>query len=103
MLLRAVGEDGAAAAPKKKKKAAPEVAVELTAEQTELENRLRAWRKAEASATGKPAFLVLTDAALRGLAAAGPRNLAELTGIHGIGPVKAERYGAELVAICRGD
>uniref|UniRef100_A0A7V4XRF8 ATP-dependent DNA helicase RecQ n=1 Tax=Acidobacterium capsulatum TaxID=33075 RepID=A0A7V4XRF8_9BACT len=109
VLLRAVGEDGAAAAAPKKKKAASGLgkaevaAVDLTAEQTELENRLRTWRKAQAAATGKPAFLVLTDAALRGLAAAGPRNLADLTTIHGIGPVKAERYGAELVAICRGD
>ncbi|HTX42017.1 MAG TPA: HRDC domain-containing protein, partial [Acidobacteriaceae bacterium] len=78
-------------------------AAAFTPAQTELENRLRAWRKAEAAAAGKPAFFVLTDAALRGVVVADPRTMAELMSIHGIGPVKAERYGAAIVAICRGD
>lgn len=105
VLLRASGEV-AGRAVRRKKKAAPAVgadeAAAFTPAQTELENRLRAWRKAEAGAAGKPAFFVLTDAALRSVVMAGPRSLAELTSIHGIGPVKAERYGAAIVAICRG-
>ena len=106
VLLRATEESAGRAAPRKRK-AAPAVSADeaaaFTPEQTELENRLRAWRKAEAGAAGKPAFFVLTDAALRGVVVAGPRSLAELGGIHGIGPVKVERYGAAIVAICRGD
>lgn len=106
VLLRATEESGGRAAVRKRKAAAAvsaDEAAAFTPEQTELENRLRAWRKAEAGAAGKPAFFVLTDAALRGVVAAGPRSLAELGGIHGIGPVKVERYGAAIVAICRGD
>ena len=75
----------------------------LTPEQTELESRLRAWRKAETAVMGKPAFLVLADAVLREVAANAPRTLAQLGSIHGMGPVKVERYGAAIVAICRGD
>ena len=52
---------------------------------------------------GKPAFLVLADAVLREVAANAPRTLAQLVSIHGMGPVKVERYGAAIVAICRGD
>ena len=72
-----------------------------TPEQTELESRLRIWRKQEAAAAGKPAFFVLTDAALRGVVAASPRTLADVAAVHGIGPMKVERYGAAIVAICR--
>ena len=119
VLLRATGEGAVRAAPRKKKTAVrtanavpgaasrsvngADGAAAFTPAQTELENRLRAWRKAEAAAAGKPAFFVLTDAALRGVVVADPRTMAELTSIHGIGPVKAERYGAAIVAICRGD
>ena len=73
----------------------------LTPEQTELENLIRAWRKSEAAATGKPAFFVLTDAALKALAVHCPQTLNELIQIHGIGPIKAERYGAAIIALCR--
>ena len=74
----------------------------FTPEQTELEDRLRRWRKAEASAAGKPAFFVLTDAALRGVVLATPRNLSQLLEIHGVGPVRADRYGAAILALCSG-
>ena len=84
-----------------KSKAAAAVDRTWTPEQTELENRLRAWRKQEATAAGKPAFFVLTDAALRGVVAASPRSLAEVAAVHGIGPMKVEQYGAAIVAICR--
>jgi ATP-dependent DNA helicase RecQ len=113
VLLRmpSMGADRAAASPKKRsttkssgaasKKISQSAA--FTPEQTELESRLRAWRKAEAAVMGKPAFLVLADAVLRGVAETGPRTLAQLESIHGIGPAKVERYGAAIVAICRGD
>ncbi len=112
VLLRTTGEGAASAPAPRKRKPAPATGVTcsgngaeaaFTPAQTELENRLRAWRKAEAAAACKPAFFVLTDAALRGVVAAGPRSMAELISIHGIGPAKAERYGAAIVAMCRGD
>ena len=91
---RSAGASGSASAS-----AASEADAAFTPAQAELENRLRLWRKSEAA--GKPAYIVLSDAALRGVVVARPRSLAELMTIHGIGPMKAERYGAAIVALCR--
>ncbi len=77
--------------------------VKLTPAQAELDSRLRAWRKAEAATAGKPAFFVLTDATLQNVVLAGPRSLAALGSVHGIGPAKVDHYGPAIVAICRGD
>jgi superfamily II DNA helicase RecQ len=65
-----------------------------------LEERLKAWRQVEAKRRGVPAFVVLHDQTVRAIAAARPANLNQLETIHGIGPSKAEMYGAEIVGIC---
>jgi ATP-dependent DNA helicase RecQ len=70
--------------------------------QAELETRLRKWRKAEADQAGKPAFFVFSDAILRALVEAAPRSIPELRTVRGIGPNKADRYGAAICALCRG-
>jgi ATP-dependent DNA helicase RecQ len=75
----------------------------LTAAQQQLESALRTWRKGEASKTGKPAFIVLSDKVLRHVAVANPQIIAELLTVSGIGPEKSDRYGADIIAICRGD
>jgi ATP-dependent DNA helicase RecQ len=72
-----------------------------TPEQKSLEANLRAWRKAEAAKTGKPAFIVFSDAVLNNLVVATPENLSELRTVSGIGPDKIDRYGAEIIALCR--
>ena len=61
--------------------------------------RLRAWRTERARAAGKPAFVVFDDKTLRTLAAVLPTTEAGLLAISGIGPVKLETYGDELMAI----
>jgi ATP-dependent DNA helicase RecQ len=86
---------------KLKENAKPDTGATFTAVQEELESRLRAWRKAEAAQTGKPAFFVFSDAILRALVLAAPRTLSQLTTVRGIGPQKAERYGAAICALCR--
>jgi ATP-dependent DNA helicase RecQ len=75
----------------------------LTPEQQSLNQRLRDWRKAEASKTGKPAFIVFSDAVLLNIVHAHPRTIAELNSVSGIGPEKSDRYGAVVIAICRGE
>lgn len=60
---------------------------------------LKAWRSEVAKARGVPAYVVLHDATLDGLAAAKPRTLDELRGIAGIGDKKLEHYGAALLAV----
>jgi DNA helicase-2/ATP-dependent DNA helicase PcrA len=59
---------------------------------------LKAWRKKRASADGVPAYIVLSDAHLNGIAAKVPSSLDELARCAGIGPTKLERYGDEIVA-----
>ena len=77
--------------------------VELSKEQSKLEKDLRSWRKSEAAKTGKPAFLVFGDKVLRALAIAAPGSLAEMNTVQGVGPEKLERYGAQVLAIVRGE
>ncbi len=74
----------------------------MTPGQKALEEQLRAWRKAEAAKTGKPAFIVCSDAALLAAVVACPQTIPELLTVSGFGKDKAERYGAEICAICRG-
>lgn len=60
--------------------------------------RLRQWRSTVSSADKMPAYLVLSDKDLLGIAVARPRTLAELAGCKGIGPMKLERWGDEILA-----
>jgi len=50
---------------------------------------------------GVPAYVVASDQTLRDVARLVPRALAQLEQAHGIGPAKATRYGAELLAALR--
>jgi len=74
-----------------------------TSAQKTLEANLRTWRKAEAARTGKPAFMVFGDSVLHSLVVSLPQTISELLTVSGIGPEKAERYGAEIVALCRSE
>jgi len=76
------------------------VLVKLTAEQNALAQRLKEWRAAEAKKLGVPAYVVLHDRTLTAIAAARPRNPRELLGIAGMGPAKAEKFGATILSLC---
>jgi ATP-dependent DNA helicase RecQ len=75
----------------------------LTPTQQSLEQSLRAWRKAEAAKTGKPAFIVFSDTVLTNIVYAHPQTINDLLNVSGIGPEKSDRYGAAVIAICRGE
>ena len=62
---------------------------------------LRRWRLEKARAESVPPYVVASDRTLRDVARLRPRDLAELEQAHGIGPAKATRYGAELLAAVR--
>jgi ATP-dependent DNA helicase RecQ len=66
-----------------------------------LSSRLRAWRSEMAAKRGVPAYVVLHDSTIDGIAALRPTTLAELRGIPGIGDKKLEHYGEELIALVR--
>jgi superfamily II DNA helicase RecQ len=63
--------------------------------------RLAEWRRDRARRDGVPAFVIAHDATLRAIAAAQPADETALSAIAGIGPVKVERYGAEICEVVR--
>ena len=65
-----------------------------------LAERLRAWRRERAEADGVAAFVVFGDRVLYDIVEARPRTAALLE-VRGMGPVKVERYGAEVLKLIR--
>ena len=63
---------------------------------------LREWRSQVATEVGRPAYTVLADGTLVGIAALRPRSIAELARVRGIGPAKIDRYGQALLAVVAG-
>ncbi|MDA8033690.1 MAG: ATP-dependent DNA helicase UvrD2 [Actinomycetota bacterium] len=63
-------------------------------------DKLRTWRSTRSKELGIPPFVVFDDKTLRLVAAQLPLTEAALLSISGIGPVKAESYGTELLAVC---
>jgi ATP-dependent DNA helicase RecQ len=99
---------GIADAPTKKSKsksssapATPKAPLNPQAE--ELFEQLRTWRTEQARPTKTPAFMILADAVMRSIANANPQNLTALNAISGMGPSKVDRYGADILAVCRGE
>jgi ATP-dependent DNA helicase RecQ len=99
--IRGGGNGGRATSKKVKKPAVADRS--LTAEEEALEKRIWAWRSAMAKKSGAPAFTVFPDSTMRALAIQNPKTMADLRTIKGLGPVKVETLGAEILAVCRGD
>ena len=66
-----------------------------------LLERLRTWRGEQAREQSVPAYVIFHDATLSAIAAARPRDMMDLSSIHGIGARKLERYGPALMALLR--
>ncbi|KAB1504146.1 ATP-dependent DNA helicase UvrD2 [Corynebacterium sp. 320] len=64
-----------------------------------LVTELRHWRTSVASDRGVPAYVVFTDATLKAIAQTLPSTREELVGVPGIGPVKVEEFGDDVLAI----
>ncbi|MBW3555633.1 MAG: UvrD-helicase domain-containing protein [Actinobacteria bacterium] len=60
---------------------------------------LKAWRAGAAKAANVPAYVIFHDTTLAAVAELRPRTRDALLGVPGLGPVKAERYGAALLAL----
>lgn len=65
----------------------------------QLYRQLAAWRRQEARELGRPAYTVLSQAALLGICRQPPMNTRELKQIRGIGPKTLEKYGERLMEI----
>jgi len=66
------------------------------------ESALRVWRSEAAKQAAVPAYVVLNDSELVGIASSRPKTLAELARCKGVGPVRLERWGDELLAALDG-
>jgi ATP-dependent DNA helicase RecQ len=66
-----------------------------------LVGALRAWRSEVARRRGVPAYVVLHDATIDGIASSRPTTLTQLREIPGIGDKKLEHYGGELIALVK--
>ncbi len=75
--------------------------VTFSPEQAALEEKLRAWRLAEARKLALPAFCVFSDRTLRAIVQAHPATSDDLLAVEGIGPAKAEKFGPSILQICR--
>jgi ATP-dependent DNA helicase RecQ len=62
---------------------------------------LRAWRADVARQRGMPAYVVLHDATIDGIAIARPTTLQQLRGVAGIGDKKLEHYGEALIELVK--
>ncbi len=86
--------------PRERKKKAPAVTAAREVDPL-LMAVLKKWRVERSRSDKVPAFVILHDATLEHLCAARPGTLAELRQIPGIGELKLERYGTEILQALR--
>jgi len=60
---------------------------------------LRTWRTETARRDKVPPYVVMSDAHLKGMAERRPATLGELAACPGIGPLKLERYGEDILGV----
>ncbi|HEV7760596.1 MAG TPA: ATP-dependent DNA helicase UvrD2 [Acidimicrobiales bacterium] len=74
-------------------------AIELDEAGTRRGNALREWRRKRAKDDGVPAYVVLHDRHIDGVAQRAPGTLDELALCDGIGPTKLDRYGDDILGV----
>jgi DNA helicase-2/ATP-dependent DNA helicase PcrA len=65
----------------------------------DLLTALKQWRSVIARDAGMPAYLIFHDTTLAAMAEAQPSDEADLLRVPGVGPVKVERYGADVLRV----
>ena len=78
---------------------AKEQAPELAEAPSTVVDALKTWRLAEARRRRVPAFRVLTDKALLGIAVLRPRSSDGLSEVQGVGPKAIQSYGAAIIEV----
>lgn len=76
---------------------------DLEPDEVDTFEALRAWRATKAKAAKVPAYVIFTDATLVAITQAKPRTPRDLLSLPGIGPVKVERHGPEVLSVLHGD
>jgi DNA helicase II / ATP-dependent DNA helicase PcrA len=68
-----------------------------------LLERMKDWRVSTSKKLKVPAYVVFTDATLQAIAERAPVSESELSAIPGVGAVKLDRFGSDVLALCRGE
>ncbi len=71
----------------------------LSGQEVAVFESLREWRRTQAREADVAAFVIFNDATLRSISTARPRNRDELLRVPGVGPVKAQRFGDDVLSI----
>jgi DNA helicase-2/ATP-dependent DNA helicase PcrA len=64
-----------------------------------LMEALQLWRRERAKRDAVPAYVIAHDSTLQDIAETKPSNAAALRRVKGMGPVKLDQYGAEILAV----
>ncbi|MBK8667533.1 MAG: DNA helicase RecQ [Burkholderiales bacterium] len=99
--LRAASAEPRRARQRRERSATPLAAADLDAAAQARFTALKAWRAEVAREHNLPAYVIFHDATLAAIAARAPQSPAELQGISGLGATKLERYGEEVLRVCR--
>ena len=67
-----------------------------------LINMVKNWRNEKATQTGLPTYMILSNAAVEGLAKVRPQSKAEMYQVNGLGEMKIAKYGDELLKLING-
>ncbi|WP_245721615.1 DNA helicase RecQ [Nocardia crassostreae] len=102
VMLRREQERAKAARTPKPAKSSRLAAADMAPGDTDLFEKLRAWRAATAKEQGVPAYVVFHDATLREIASRKPATIADLGTISGIGEAKRAKYGEGVLEVIAG-
>src|SRR5207245_1554886 len=89
-------EQRARLGPRRPGRRAPELGGNADPEVLEA---LKSWRRLTARNSGVPAYVIFHDTTLAAVAELKPRDRQTLLAVPGLGPVKADRYGDQLLAV----
>ena len=93
----AAANDAERSAPQPGRTMPPPAEAPLSAEENELREYLREWRRATAKEQSMPAFVVLHDSSLDEICRMHPKTIEHLREVTGIGERKAESYGRQIL------
>jgi RecQ family ATP-dependent DNA helicase len=93
----AKGPHKKAAGSKKPSAGRPETRLDATGER--IVATLKEWRRRQAAENNAPAYTVLTDRTIAGIAEKRPNTLAGLLEVHGIGPGLLDKYGSKVLEL----
>ena len=102
--LRSTGSESAQPSKRRRRpEAVPSETQALDPAAQRRREQLKQWRAGVAKQLGAPAFTVMHDSVMNEVASTQPHNLRELEGVRGMGPTKTNRWGEDILAICRGE